>query len=80
MVASHVGAIPDLITDGVNGYLVPPDDEQALANALTAAFRADATGMAGNARQSVAHLDWRLVARRYRSHFETAINRFERGG
>ena len=33
-VASRVAAIPELIEDGVNGRLVPPDDPQALAAAL----------------------------------------------
>ena len=33
-VASRVAAIPELITDGVNGCLVPPDDPPALARAL----------------------------------------------
>jgi glycosyltransferase involved in cell wall biosynthesis len=33
-VASRVAAIPELIADGVNGCLVPPDDPPALARAL----------------------------------------------
>jgi glycosyltransferase involved in cell wall biosynthesis len=33
-VASRVAAIPELIEDGVNGRLVPPDQPQALADAL----------------------------------------------
>lgn len=34
VVASEVGAIPEAITDGVNGLLVPPSDQVALARAL----------------------------------------------
>ncbi|MDY6878315.1 MAG: glycosyltransferase family 4 protein [Chloroflexota bacterium] len=34
VVASHVGAIPEVITDGINGLLVPPSDEIALTAAL----------------------------------------------
>jgi glycosyltransferase involved in cell wall biosynthesis len=34
VVASRVAAVPELIEDGVNGLLVPPDDPAALANAL----------------------------------------------
>lgn len=34
VVASRIAAVPELIDDGVNGRLVPPDDPQALAAAL----------------------------------------------
>jgi glycosyltransferase involved in cell wall biosynthesis len=35
VVATRAGGIPELVADGVSGLLVPPDDVQALANALT---------------------------------------------
>ncbi|MDQ3964085.1 MAG: glycosyltransferase [Actinomycetota bacterium] len=34
VVASAVGGIPELVKDGVTGYLVPPHDEQRLAEAI----------------------------------------------
>jgi glycosyltransferase involved in cell wall biosynthesis len=34
VVGSRVGGIPDLVTDGENGVLVPPEDPAALADAL----------------------------------------------
>jgi glycosyltransferase involved in cell wall biosynthesis len=34
VVASRAGAMPDLVENGVNGYLVPPGDREALAGAI----------------------------------------------
>ena len=35
IVASRIGGIPDLVQNGVNGILVPPGDEKALADGIT---------------------------------------------
>jgi glycosyltransferase involved in cell wall biosynthesis len=54
VVASNVGGIPELVTDGVTGSLVPPADSDALAAALLDLLdhpgRATAFGQAGRAR------------------------------
>ena len=34
VVATKVGGVPELVEDGVTGFLVPPRDPQALAKAL----------------------------------------------
>ena len=39
VVASRVGGVPDIVTDGVNGVLVPACDEQALASAVLGLLR-----------------------------------------
>lgn len=39
VVTTGVSGIPELIRDGVNGLLVPPDDPQAIAEALQHLFR-----------------------------------------
>ncbi len=36
MVASRIGGIPELVEDGVTGFLVPPGDAAALAERLEA--------------------------------------------
>jgi glycosyltransferase involved in cell wall biosynthesis len=35
IVAANAAALPELVKDGQNGYLVPPDDDRALAHGLT---------------------------------------------
>ena len=34
VVATKVGGVPELVEDGVTGFLVPPKDSKALAEAL----------------------------------------------
>lgn len=46
VVATAVGGIPEVLQDGVNGWLVAPDDVDALARVLHAATHADADTLA----------------------------------
>jgi glycogen synthase len=66
VVAAAVGGIPELVRDGVDGLLVPPDDHVALATAveklLTDPHRAAGLGASG--RERVAALDWAVLAGR----------------
>jgi glycosyltransferase involved in cell wall biosynthesis len=39
VVATRVGAIPEMVSDGVNGLLVPPRDPRALRAALESLLR-----------------------------------------
>ena len=65
VVASAVGGIPEVVSDGETGLLVPPDDPGALAGALNALIadpaRATALGRAGRER-AVAEFGWQAVA------------------
>ena len=38
VIGTAVGGIPDKIEEGVNGFLIPPGDEEALAKAIVKAF------------------------------------------
>ena len=61
VVASRVGGVPEVLRDGVNGFMVPAADPDALAVALRLAL---ATKWDHNAiRQSVAKFDWDVNAR-----------------
>lgn len=41
VVASHVGALPDMIDEGRTGWLVPPGDHAALVSAMIKALQSD---------------------------------------
>jgi glycosyltransferase involved in cell wall biosynthesis len=55
IVATAVGGVPDAVTDGVTGLLVPPEDPAALAQAVLATL-ADPTAAARRARSARASL------------------------
>jgi glycosyltransferase involved in cell wall biosynthesis len=41
VVATNVGGIPEIIDDGVNGFLVEPKDSKELAGKITTLLGAD---------------------------------------
>jgi glycosyltransferase involved in cell wall biosynthesis len=59
VIATHLGGLPELITDGVTGMLIPPRDPLALANAMTSLWHDEnlTTVMGTNA--------WRRVRNHY---------------
>jgi glycogen synthase len=66
VVATRVGGIPELVRDGVDGLLVPPDDPQALAKAVTRVLANPvlAAELGANGRGRVAGHDWAVLAGR----------------
>ncbi len=67
-VATHVGGIPEVVTDGVSGILVPPDDAVAVARALEALIadpaRRSALGEAAR-RRAREHFSADVIVPRY---------------
>ena len=65
VVGSDVGGIPEVVTDGETGLLVPPDDPGALASALNSLLadpgRAEAMGRRGRQR-AIAEFSWPAIA------------------
>jgi glycosyltransferase involved in cell wall biosynthesis len=72
VVASRVGGIPELVQDGVNGYLVPARDVAALSEALSAALAK--VWCPTQLRESVNHLTWRSLAERNCEFLRTVQN------
>ena len=76
VVATPVSGVRDLVTDGVNGLLVPPGDEGALRGALARLFeeRGLAERLGGAARGSAERFAWDRV----RPALEEALERWRR--
>jgi spore coat protein SA len=68
VVATDVGGVPEIVRDGVNGLLVPPNDPHALAQAMIAVLsdeeRAEQMGAAGRA-SVIERFTWEHVIERY---------------
>ena len=67
VVATRVGALPDVVIDGVTGLLVEPGDERSLANALVTLLSNEGlrSEMGKNAlKYCQEHLSWDAIARR----------------
>ena len=80
VIATRVGGIPEILDDGRDGVLVPPDDDRALAESLVRmldddAFR-DELSERGPARVSSAFL-WSFTGQRYLSLFQHLLSAAE---
>ena len=66
VVASKTGGIPEVVTDGVNGLLVPPSDSEALARAIDRALANPdlALRLGAAARERAKNYDWDTLADR----------------
>jgi glycosyltransferase involved in cell wall biosynthesis len=76
VVGSRVGGIPEMVVDGETGYLVPPRDPAALADALEALIRdpslIDKLGRAGRARAE-SHFSLAVHAARLQSVYDRVL-------
>lgn len=60
VVVTAVGGLPDVVDDGVTGYVVPPDNPEALAGAIERFFATDAAGaMAAAIRAQSDRFSWK---------------------
>jgi glycosyltransferase involved in cell wall biosynthesis len=75
LIATAVGGVPEVVTDGVNGLLVPPGDPDALAAAIRRfyASRELRDALSGAARPSVEHLSAAAVYGRIEELLHEAV-------
>nr|MDQ3282498.1 glycosyltransferase family 4 protein [Acidobacteriota bacterium] len=64
VIATRVGGLPEIIEEGSNGMLVPPEDPAALAKAVDAFFaRSDREAMERHAAESARNYSWEEYGR-----------------
>jgi len=76
VVATSVGAVAEVVRNGETGLLVPPEDPEALAEALTALLNdAGRRREMGNAarKYSETHLNWQAIAQQTLAVYEDAL-------
>lgn len=81
VIATHVGGIPDVITDRVNGLLVPPRSPGILADTICLLLGDPGlrASLGEGARRTVKdRFTWRLVGNRYMSFYDSLLRSGER--
>lgn len=75
VVTTNVGGLPDLLEDGVDALLVPPDDSQAMANAIRRLLIEPglAEKLSVNARRKVEGFDWSVILPQWERLFTELI-------
>lgn len=74
VIATRVAGVPELVEDGVSGFLVPPGNERALADAILALAEADIAAM-GEAGRAKVKSEFSTVteAEKLLEHFEAVL-------
>ena len=75
VIGTNIGGIPDIVSDGETGLLIPPDSVVAATEALEkllndAALRKK---LASNGMQNAKQYDWSNIAERYREVYESLL-------
>jgi glycosyltransferase involved in cell wall biosynthesis len=76
IVTTNVGGIPYLLEDGIDALLVPPNDPDAMANAVLRVLTESglAEKLSINARRKAEKFDWSIVLPQWEEVFEKVIN------
>ena len=77
IIATNVGGIPELITNNVNGILVPPNNPELLQNAINKLLLDDETSKrlsAAGYEFVMNHLTWEVLLPEYVKFYENLVN------
>ena len=79
IVSTNVGGIPYLLEDGVDALLVPPEDTQAMANAVKRILsdRQLAAALSANARKKAGAFSWEKVLPMWEALFHDILGESE---
>jgi glycosyltransferase involved in cell wall biosynthesis len=76
IVASNVSEIPQVVKHGENGFLVPPRDPNAIANAVLEIYDRDLFKKMGNkSKEIVKDYDWSIIAKKAISKYEELMRK-----
>jgi len=81
VVATNVGGVPEMITSGYNGILIPPKDADSLTNALIWLVENDPLRkrLSKNARKTVIKkFTWKQTAKKTKEYYENMLERNRR--
>lgn len=75
VVGTAIGGIPDIITDDVNGILVPPDYVEAATNVLQELLvnGIKRSTLASNGKKNASQYDWSIIAEKYSELYQKVL-------
>ena len=75
VIATAVGGVPEIVTDGANGLLVPGENVEALATGMLHLLRDEPLRdrLAANASNAVRAFDWSAITDQYQAVYEQII-------
>jgi glycosyltransferase involved in cell wall biosynthesis len=76
VIASKVGGIPEIISDGKNGILIEPNDPEALSKAIVMVYQDNALmkRLSANALETAARYSWKNIAEKYLCLYKYLMN------
>jgi len=73
VVAANSGGIPDIVSNGVNGYLFEPNDHDGLLKATTKLLQSRDAAMCDRARLEAEKWGWEAATRQLQGYYEQTI-------